>query len=64
MDIKFYHWISILIATAVMIGGYFLLPAKVYPLVAGIAALFGALPFIISMMNDVRIANEKEEMFL
>jgi len=64
MDIKIYHWSSILVALAVLVGGYFLLPAKIYPLIAGLAALFGALPFIISMMNDVKIANEKEEMFL
>jgi flagellar protein FlaJ len=64
MEIKLYQWISIFIALAGIISGYFLLEKKLFPLIAGISALIGITPFIINIINQARIANQKEEMFL
>jgi flagellar protein FlaJ len=64
MEIKKYHWILIFVGLAIIVGGYFLLSKKIFPLIAGIAALIGVAPFIISIINETRIANEKEELFL
>lgn len=64
MEIKLYHWVAIFIALAGIVAGYFLLDKKTFPLVAGIMALIGVAPFIISIINEIKIANEKEEMFL
>ena len=64
MDIKKQHWIGIFVGLAVIIGGYFLLNADDFPLSAGLGALIGLGPFVLTIIKEVRIATQKEEKFL
>ncbi|MFH1608352.1 MAG: type II secretion system F family protein [archaeon] len=64
MELNKLHWIGISIAVAMTIFSLFLIGNRFFFLVIGLGFIFGAFPFVISMINETRIANEKEQMFL
>ncbi|MFA5953539.1 MAG: type II secretion system F family protein [Candidatus Pacearchaeota archaeon] len=64
MELKKIHLISALVAFALIAIGYFLASKKLFPLIAGIGALIGFAPFLITLMKEIKTASEKEEMFL
>jgi flagellar protein FlaJ len=64
MEIKKIHYIG-LGAALIIIGLSFLFQGtKLFFLIVGIGVLAGILPFVISLINEGRVENEKEEMFL
>ena len=64
MELKKTHLIGIGLAVVMVILSYFFAGDKSFPLFAGIGVLIGLAPFVIDLMRDVKIAAEKEEMFL
>jgi archaeal flagellar protein FlaJ len=48
----------------IVIVSKFIVSAKAFPLFLGIGLIVAALPFIFRMINETRISEEKEEMFL
>jgi flagellar protein FlaJ len=63
MEMKIMHWAGIALA-AVMIIISFFLESDLSFLLMGMGVLIGILPFIISIIDETRIRNEKEDMFL
>jgi pilus assembly protein TadC len=64
MEIKNIHIMGI-VAALMIIGFSFLFKeTKLFFLLVGTGILVGVLPFVISLMNETRMDNEKEEMFL
>lgn len=64
MELKRIHFTGIIVAVIVIVASYFLAGEKGFTLFAGIGVLIGIAPFVISTIKDVKIATEKEEMFL
>jgi len=64
MELKTYHVIGIGAGVITILFSYFFASEKAFPLIAGIGVLVGFFPFIIGIIRDLRIATEKEEMFL
>lgn len=52
------------IGLAVIVAAYFLASDKYFPLLAGLGILVAGLPILLKIMNENRINNEKEAMFL
>ncbi|MEK6833692.1 MAG: type II secretion system F family protein, partial [Nanoarchaeota archaeon] len=64
MEFKKIHLLGIG-AALIIIGLSFLFrDTKLFFLIIGIGVLSGVLPFVISLINETRVENEKEEMFL
>ncbi len=64
MEIKRMHWIGIILSLIIIILSLFLMETKFFFFVIGVGVLIGAFPFVFSMINETKVANEKEEMFL
>lgn len=64
MEIKKIHFIGIGLAVAIIASSLFLTGTKIFFLVIGVGVLVGVLPFVVSLINETRISNEKEDMFL
>ncbi|RLG11683.1 hypothetical protein DRN69_07465 [Candidatus Pacearchaeota archaeon] len=64
MELKKYHWIGLIFSFVIMILSLFFLKTDFFFLLIGIAVLVGAAPFILSIVYETRVSNEKEEMFL
>ena len=64
MKLQKIHWIVIGLSIAIIIFSLFLLGTRFFFFVFGIGILIGASPFVFSIINETRIASEKEEMFL
>jgi pilus assembly protein TadC len=64
MELKKSHYIGIGIGVAILITSLFFTGTKVFFLLFGSGILVGALPFVISLVNETKEENEKEEMFL
>lgn len=58
------HWIVIGLSIVIILSSFFLLGTRFFFFVFGIGILIGASPFVFSIINETRIASEKEEMFL
>jgi flagellar protein FlaJ len=58
------QWIGIGLSIAIIIFSLFLLGTRFFFFVFGIGILTGLAPFVFSIINETRIALEKEEMFL
>ncbi len=52
------------IALVIFAVGRFFLPIKIFPLIAGLGIVLGALPIVIRIMHDNKVSQEKEDMFL
>ena len=64
MKFKKIHWIVIGLSIVTIIFSLFLLGTRFFFFVFGLGILIGASPFVFSIINETRIASEKEEMFL
>lgn len=64
MEFKDKDFIGVGIALVVVVVAYFFVSEKNFPLIAGLAIIFGIMPFVIRVVRDTRIQTEKEEMFL
>jgi len=58
------QWIGIGLSIAIIIFSFFLFGTRFFFFVFGIGILIGVAPFVFSIINETRIASEKEEMFL
>lgn len=58
------QWIVIGLSIVIILSSFFLLGTRFFFFVFGIGVLIGASPFVLSIINETRIASEKEEMFL
>ncbi|MBU2104593.1 MAG: type II secretion system F family protein [Nanoarchaeota archaeon] len=64
MEIKKIHLIGISVGIVTILCSLFAIGGKYFFFFIGLGVLFGVFPFIISIINENRVANEKEEMFL
>ena len=64
MRIGLSHKIGIGAFLAIIAGSMFLIGGKLFFLIIGLGVLIGLSPFVITVINETRIGNEKEEMFL
>jgi archaeal flagellar protein FlaJ len=64
MDLTKTHYVSGIVSVCFVVIFYFLANEKNFPLLAGLSLLIGALPFLLSIVKEVRVEVEKEEMFL
>ncbi|MGD9275990.1 MAG: type II secretion system F family protein [Candidatus Pacearchaeota archaeon] len=64
MELKKIHWISIAVSLLIVIGSLFFIDTSFFFILIGFGLLIGAIPFVVTSINETRIANEKEEMFL
>jgi len=64
MRIRISHIIGLFIGLTIVGIAFFFLDTMAFPILIGAAIIITSLPFVVSMVNNNRIANEKEEMFL
>ncbi|MBM3228542.1 hypothetical protein FJZ20_01500 [Candidatus Pacearchaeota archaeon] len=64
MELKATHWIGMVISLAILGVSLLLMDTRYFFFVFGMGVTIGATPFVISIVNETRIENEKEEMFL
>jgi len=64
METKKIHWIGIILSLIIIISSLFFIDTKFFFFMIGIGVLLGVAPFVFSLINETRISNEKEEMFL
>ncbi len=64
MELKKIHWIGIGAAIVLLILSLFFMGTSLFFFLVGIGFLAGVAPFVYSTINETRVANEKEEMFL
>jgi flagellar protein FlaJ len=64
MEIKKGHWIGIGLALVVILFSLFLIETKYFFFVFGVGVLIAVFPFVFSLINETKVASEKEEMFL
>lgn len=63
MEMKIYNWGGIMVAIAMILISFFL-GGEISFILIGIGIMIGVFPFIITILNENKIENEKEEMFL
>ncbi len=64
MEIKKIHWIGIAFSVIVIIASLFFIGSKFFFLMIGIGMIIGAVPFVLTVVNETKVDAEKEEMFL
>ena len=64
MEVKKIHYIGIGAAILIVGLSFLFQGTKMFFLIVGIGVLSGVLPFVISLINETKVENEKEEMFL
>jgi archaeal flagellar protein FlaJ len=65
MELKKIHWTGIICALIVIgISFIFNTGSNIFFFIIGIGIVIGVFPFVITTINESRIANQKEEMFL
>ncbi len=64
MEFRKIHWFGIGLAMAIIALSFFFLGTRFFFFIFGIGFLTGASPFVFSIINETRVASEKEEMFL
>jgi len=64
MEVKKGHWIGIILSLVVIISSLFLIGTRFFFFTIGVGFLFGFAPFVFTLIQETRITNEKEEMFL
>jgi len=64
MKFGVFHITGIVIGLVMTLIALIFLSGTAFPIVTGAAIIITALPFVVSMINDNKISNEKEEMFL
>ena len=64
MKIKKSQWIGMGASAVIIILSLFLIETKVFFLLLGVGVLTGIAPFVFSTIHEIKVATEKEEMFL
>jgi len=65
MEIKKFHWVGIISALVIMgLGFLFEMGSNLFFFLEGIGIVVGISPFVFNIINESRIAIQKEEMFL
>lgn len=64
MEIRIQHWIGIGLGIGIAGLSILFMDTKLFFLILGAGVLMGVLPFVITILRETKIANEKEEMFL
>ena len=64
MEIRKSQIIGLALAFLIVLVSLFFMQTKIFTLLIGMGFLIGAFPFVLSLMHENKIANEKEEMFL
>lgn len=64
MELKKWHWITMVIGAAIIIASLFFTKAKFFFFMIGMGILLTAAPLVFAVVRDANIANEKEDMFL
>lgn len=64
MEFKRIHLIGLVLGVAIIVVSFFLMGTKIFFLVLGGGFLIGVVPFVLTAINETRMENEKEEMFL
>src|SRR3990172_2934052 len=64
MELKTSHIIGMGTALAIMVISLFLMDTRFFFFIFGIGILVGVLPFILTIVNEAKVENDKEEMFL
>ena len=64
MEIKKFQWIGIAVGVVVIGVSFLFSGTNLFFFLLGIGVLVGVSPIMISLINEAKIANEKEEMFL
>ena len=64
MEIKKIHWIGIVVSLIIIIFSLFFVGSRFFFFSIGFGVLIGVFPFVFSIIQETKIAAEKEEMFL
>lgn len=64
MEFKRIHLIGLILGASIIIVSFFLMGTRIFFLVLGGGVLIGVVPFVLTAINETRMENEKEEMFL
>lgn len=64
MEIKKTQWIGLIFGAVLIAVAFLLIKTQFFFLIIGIGVIVGAAPFVFSVIQEGRIDNEKEEMFL
>ena len=64
MELKKIHWIGIASSLIVIGLSFLFIGDKIFFFILGIGIVIGASPFVFTVINEARISNQKEEMFL
>ena len=64
MELTKTHWIGIGMSLVIIISSLFLIGTKFFFFMMGLGVLIGISPFVFSIINETKMAAEKEEMFL
>ena len=64
MEITKYHWTGIVIGLIIIIASLFFMNTKFFFLIIGVGILIAIFPFVFSIIFEMKIAAEKEDMFL
>lgn len=65
MEVKKIHWIGIGFGILVVISSFlFTMDSNMFFFIMGVGVLIGITPFVVTIINDNRIALKKEQMFL
>ncbi|HLC77782.1 MAG TPA: type II secretion system F family protein [Candidatus Nanoarchaeia archaeon] len=64
MELKKPHWMGIGFSVLVIITAFIFYGSEAFFLIIGIGIIIGILPFVLTVIYEARLSNEKEEMFL
>jgi len=64
LEFRRIHLIGIILGAGIIVASFFLMGTKLFFLVLGGGVLIIASPFVLTAINETRMENEKEEMFL
>jgi len=64
MELKKIEWIGIFIGLIIIGASFIFLQTKFFFIIIGTGIIVAVFPFVLNMINENKIANEKEEMFL
>ncbi len=64
MEFKKVHWIGIIFSIVVILTSFLFYGSQLFYFVFGVGIIIGILPFVLNVIYEARMSNEKEEMFL
>jgi len=64
MEFKKVHWLGIISALIIFGASFLFFGSKPFFFIIGVAIIVAILPFVLGVIYDTKISNEKEEMFL